>query len=446
MEICKVCKKKISECKCTALEKMVGDGFEKVGATVKQSAEELAAELAEVSGKVDANTEAIGAVGERVTALEGAASAGEGEGGEEATAAEGEKGKKAEGRKAGPVIFAKSKLTPAEEIRLEARSARMGICKRLAHTVTKGDFGKFLKAAKFNDRAVLKVLSGQTDPEGGHLVPIEHRAVLLEIIEEYGWIRRMSTVIPMGSDEMDIPKSLTETTAAWVAESAQAPEGDPSFANKTLYAKEARSRVVVPNPLLADSSPAIDAILLDQFGRAYAKLEDDAGFNGAGSPPSDPHTGILNDGGITSVVAAGTSLTYDDLVELEEALTGGARKGAGLYVSRKGFSQLRKVKDADGRPLWTDNIQDGTLGSVLGYPVGVVESGIPDNVGGGTDETRFILGNLQHVMFGDRERFEVRVSEHVRFEENQTVFMGTERVAITVGNPEGYAVLTGIEA
>lgn len=441
---CKACGKETSECKCTALEKQVAEGFEKVGGTIKQTTEELAAEIAEVGGKVDANTEAIGAIGERVTALEGTAS--EEDADDDDKSGDDNKSKKPPARKAAPVIFSKSTLTPAEEVRLETRFARKSTCERLAHTVTKGNFGKFLKAAKFNDRAVLKVLAGQTDPEGGYLVPQEHRAVLLEIIEEYGWIRRQSTVIPMGSDEMDVPKSLTETTAAWVAESAQASEGDPSFANKTLFAKEARSRVVVPNPLLADSSPAIDAILLNQFGRAYAKLEDDAGFNGAGSPPADPHTGILNDGGVTLVVAAGTTLTYDDLVELEEALTGGARRGAWLYVSRKGFSQLRRVKDANGRPLWTDNIQDGTLGSILGYPVGVVESGIPDNVGSGTDETRLILGNLEHVMFGDRERFEVRVSEHVRFEENQTVFMGTERVAITVGNPEGYSVLTGIEA
>ena len=440
---CKHCGKSESECKCTALEKQVADGFEKIGGTVKQTTEELAAQISEVDGKVDANTTAIDAVGERVTTLEGAASS---EPEEPSGDPEPPKGITPPARKAAPTIFAATKLTPAEELRLDARYARKGICERMAYTVTKGSFGKFLMKTRNMPAVVEKVLAGQTDSAGGHLVPAEHRAALLEIIEEFGWIRRQSTNVPMGSDEMDMPKSLTETTAAWVAENATAPEGDPSFSNKQLIAKEARSRVVVPNALLADSSPAIDGILLEQFGRAYAKLEDDAGFNGAGSPPADPHTGILQDGGITSVAAGGTTLTYDDLVALEEALTGGARRGAWLYVSRKGFSQLRKVKDANGRPLWTDNIQDGTLGSVLGYPVAVVESGIPDNVGGGTDETRFILGNLAHVFFGDRERFEVRTSEHVRFEENQTVFMGTERVAITVGNPEGYAVLTGIVA
>jgi len=431
MDKCKNCGKQEKECTCSAVEKQIAEGFESANRTVKQSAEELAAQIAEVDGKVTANTEAIGALGERVTALEGTASA------DDDPDADPDKKTDPPKRKARPTIFAPSKIVDINE----ARAARMGICKRLAHTVTKGSFGKFLIKA-----ATEKVLAGQTDSAGGHLVPQEHRAVLLEIIEEYGWIRRQSTIVPMGSDEMDMPKSLTETTAAWVAENAKAPEGDPSFSNKQLIAKEARSRVVVPNALLADSSPAIDAILLDQFGRAYAKLEDDAGFNGQGSPPSDPHTGILADGGTTSVAAVGTTLAYDDLVELEEALTGGARKGAWLYVSRKGFSQLRKVKDAQGRPLWTDNIQDGTLGSVLGYPVAVVESGIPDNLGTGTDETRFVLGNVQHVMFGDREMFAVRTSEHVRFEENQTVFMGTERVAITVGNPEGFAILTGIIA
>jgi HK97 family phage major capsid protein len=419
----------------------VAGGFEKVGATVKQTAEELSAQIAEVDGKVDANTEAIGALGERVTALEGTASADDETDADDDKSGDDDKKKNPPKRKAAPTIFTASKVIDISE----AKAARMSVAKRLAHTVTKGSFGKFLINAA-REGALGKTLSGQTDAAGGHLVPQEHRAVLLEIIEEYGWIRRQSTIVPMKSDEMDMPKSLTETTAAWVAESATAPEGDPSFANKKLYAKEARSRVVVPNPLLADSSPAIDAILLDQFGRAYAKLEDDAGFNGQGSGDSDPHTGILADTGIVSVAAAGTTLAYDDLVETEEALTGGARKGAWFYVSRKGFSHLRKVKDAQGRPLWTDNIQDGTLGMVLGYPVAVVESGIPNNVGAGMDETRFILGNVQHVMFGDREMFEVRVSEHVRFEENQTVFMGTERVAITVGNPEGFAELTGIIA
>lgn len=441
---CKHCGKPEGDCKCTALEKQVAEGFEKVGGTVKQTAEELSAEIAEVDGKVTANTEAIGAIGERVTTLEGTAS--EEDADDDDDKAGDDKSKAPPVRKAAPVIFTATKITPMEEARLESRFARKGLCERLAHTVTKGSFGKFLVKTRNMSTPVEKVLAGQTDSAGGHLVPAEHRAVLLEIIEEFGWIRRQSTIVPMGSDEMDMPKSLTETSAAWVAENATAPEGDPTFSNKQLFAKEARSRVVVPNALLADSSPAIDSILLAQFGRAYAKLEDDAGFNGQGAPPADPHTGILADGGITSVAAAGTTLAYDDLVELEEALTGGARRGAWLYVSRKGFSQLRKVKDANGRPLWTDNIQDGTLGSVLGYPVAVVESGIPDNVGGGTDETRFILGNLAHVFFGDREMFAVRTSEHVRFEENQTVFMGTERVAITVGNPEGYAVLTGILA
>lgn len=432
---CKHCGKPEGECTCTALEKQVAEGFAKIGDTVKQTTEELSAQLAEVDGKVTANTEAIGALGERVTALEGTAAA-------EPTGEEPPKGGKVQERKAAPTIFAPTKRDDITEARL----ARMSISKRLAHTVTKGDFGKFLKAAKSNDTAVLKALAGQTDSAGGHLIPPEHRAALLEIIEEHGHIRRGATIVPMKGDEMDMPKSLTEATAAWVAESDTAPDGDPSFSNKQLLAKEARSKVIVPNPLLADSSPAIDAILLDQFGRAYAKLEDDAGFNGAGSGASDPHTGILNDGGIVSVAAAGTTLAYDDTVELEEALTGGARKGAKLYVSRKGQSQLRKIKDSTGRPLWTDNIQEGSLGSILGYPVVVVESGIPDNVGAGTDETRFILGNLAHVFFGDRERFEVRVSEHVRFEENQTVFMATQRTAITVGNPEGFAVLTGIIA
>jgi HK97 family phage major capsid protein len=235
-------------------------------------------------------------------------------------------------------------------------------------------------------------------------------------------------------------------TASWVAEAAAAPDADPAFAQKQLTAKEGRFKTIISNALLEDSSPAIDAILLDLFGEAWAKMEDEAVFNGAGTGDSDPFTGILNDTDVNSVAAAGTTLAYDDLVALEAALTGGARRNAWIYVSRKGFKHLRLIKDSNGQPLWTDNIQDGTLGMVLGYPVAVLEAGIPDNLGAGTDETVFILGSLKNVYVGDRAAFSVKSSEHVRFENDQTVIMGRVREAITVVNPEGFAKLTGVVA
>jgi HK97 family phage major capsid protein len=432
------------------LHKQVQDalkpGFDEVKGVIKQTTEELSDRLGKVEEKITTHTEEIQALNERVSTLESLPDDGQG-----SSAKAGEQGKASKTqRRAAPsrehkaslVVFSKANQTASEDGLLERKS----LARRLAYRETKGDFSRFVKALREGDSMAVKALGGVTDTAGGFLVPTEHLAVLARIVEEYGWGRRLATVVPMASDTLNVPKLSTAVTASWVAEAAAAPDADPAFAQKQLTAKEGRFKTIVSNALLEDSSPAIDAILLDLFGEAWAKMEDEAVFNGAGSGDSDPFTGILNDTDVNSVAAAGTTLAYDDLVALEAALTGGARRNAWIYVSRKGFKHLRLIKDSNGQPLWTDNIQDGTLGMVLGYPVAVLEAGIPDNLGAGTDETVFILGSLKNVYVGDRAAFSVKSSEHVRFENDQTVIMGRVREAITVVNPEGFAKLTGVVA
>ncbi len=418
------------------LKEQLEKGFSDVKATVKQTAEELAGRIDGVEAAVTANTESITAISGRVDALEGGGDETPPEGGEaEASATIAQ-------AKASMMVFTKQ-VRDANTIR---RLERKSLCDRLAHSVTKGDFCKFLRYAKDRNGVEVKALGGTPDASGGFLVPTEHRDAILEIIEEFGWARRLGQVVPMTSEKMDIPKVGTAVTGSWVDEGVIAPDADPVFAQVTLTAEEARFKSVVSNALLQDSVPAVDSILLDQFGRAQAKLEDDAAFNGQASGASDPHEGILKDATVNVVVSGGVNLAYDDIVELEAALTGGARIGAWIYVSRKGFRHLRLLKDSQGRPLWTDNIQDGTLGSIFGYPVAILESGIPDNLGVGLDETAFILGNMQNLIIGDRLIFSVRSSDQVRFENAQTVFMADSRIAIEVALGNGFAKLTGIVA
>ncbi len=421
-------------------------GFDEVKDIIKQTTEELSGRLGKVEEKIVTHTEEIQTLTERVSTLEDLPDGSQG-----SSAGAGEYGKASNMQrrtapsrehKASLVVFSKANQTASEEGLLERKS----LARRLAYRETKGDFSRFVKALREGDSMAVKALGGVTDAAGGFLVPTEHLDVLTRIVEEYGWGRRLATIVPMANDTLNVPKLSTAVTASWVAEAAAAPDADPAFAQKQLTAKEGRFKTIISNALLEDSSPAIDAILLDLFGEAWAKMEDEAVFNGAGTGDSDPFTGVLNDTDVNSVVAAGTTLAYDDLVALEAALTGGARRNAWIYVSRKGFKHLRLIKDTSGQPLWTDNIQDGTLGMVLGYPVAVLEAGIPDNLGSGTDETVFILGSLKNVYVGDRAAFSVKSSEHVRFENDQTVIMGRVREAITVVNPEGFAKLTGVEA
>lgn len=354
--------------------------------------------------------------------------------------------------KARMVAFTKTTRTPAEELAEAKASDRRNLVKTISEKVTKGDFTRWLKARRDGDIETLKALQEGTDSEGGYLVPPEHyTGAIAEIAETYGIALPNVTQIPMGRETMDVPTLDTVSTAAWVAEEAEAVDADPAFGNAVLTAAKLWYRSRVSNELLEDSIPAVDAIILDQFARARAKKIDDAVFNGAGSGASDPHTGILNVAGTSTQAAAATTLAYGDLTEMEAALTPGALMGAGFWVNTKGRKQLRNLTDDNGLPIWQQalGLVTGTApGTAMGYPVGVTAStdAIPNNLGAGTNETVVILGNLAHVYMGVRTGFEIKVSDQVRFEFDQTVFAARERVAITVVNPAGFNILTGIVA
>lgn len=319
---------------------------------------------------------------------------------------------------------------------------------KAAREVTRGSFQRMLKAILEKDHATIKTLVGGTDSAGGFLVPVEHMDVIAEISEQYGVARSTgANVIPMASDEMNVPKLLTDVSASWSAENATTGESDAAFSQKKLLAKRMRLWTEVTKELLMDSSPKIEAYLLKIFARAIAKKEDEAVFNGTGSGASNPHTGILNVAGTSTQASAGSTLTYTDLTALESKLTGGQLMGARLYATGKGIKHLRNLRDSQNMPILVNAIAVEGLTSLWNtYPVVRVEAGIPDNLGSGADETRYILGNMEHVWIGEREPLAISSSEEFKFTSDVIVVKATLREGITVVNPEGFAILTGIVA
>jgi HK97 family phage major capsid protein len=79
----------------------------------------------------------------------------------------------------------------------------------------------------------------------------------------------------------------------------------------------------------------------------------------------------------SSAVTGGTGVagapTYENIVDLVYALDGQARllPGVGFITAKSGLAALRKIKDGDGRYIWTEggNAAQNQPASLLGYPV-----------------------------------------------------------------------------
>jgi HK97 family phage major capsid protein/HK97 family phage prohead protease len=290
-------------------------------------------------------------------------------------------------------------------------------------------FAETLRALRDGDAPRAKALGGQMDAAGGYLVPLEHLGELARVAERHGLLRRLGTRLPMASDSLAVPRLGSGVTASWVSEGQTAPETEPVFENVVLAAREARFRTVVSNALLEDADPRVGDILTALFGEAIARAEDEQAFAGTGAP----FTGLLSAPGVAQLDKAGAALDLDDLIDLEMGIPAGAREDAAYFVPSLLLQQFKRFKDSAGQPLWMPAAGEQPQ-TINGYPVFVTET-IP--VAGG--QTSIVFGNLRYLYLGERSPFAVKASEHVRFESDQTVFVGRERVAIAVVVPEAFA-------
>ncbi|HXK44768.1 MAG TPA: phage major capsid protein, partial [bacterium] len=69
-------------------------------------------------------------------------------------------------------------------------------------------FIKLTRALLAGDIAEAKVVSGASNATGGYLIPTEVAGTILSIVPQYSVALRYSTIFPMGSKNVNIPKAV----------------------------------------------------------------------------------------------------------------------------------------------------------------------------------------------------------------------------------------------
>jgi HK97 family phage major capsid protein len=242
-----------------------------------------------------------------------------------------------------------------------------------------------------------------------------------------GPMLQVSDVINTASGEqLTIPTLTAYSTATIKVAGSAIADSTPTFSSIVLGAYKYSFLVPVANELLTDAGFDISALIAEQAGNAIG-FGINAGLT-VGTGTVEP-TGIFTTGAsaVTGGTGVGGAPTYENLVDVLYALDGQARllPGVGWLMNKTGLATVRKIKDGDGRFIWSaGSMAAGQPDELLGYPV--FENPAAVNVGTGAFSIG--LGHLPSYKARLAGGIQVAQSGDYAFDKDVTTFRVTARV------------------
>jgi HK97 family phage major capsid protein len=272
----------------------------------------------------------------------------------------------------------------------------------------------------------LRTYSPMTDGvEGAFIAPVGFQNALVDALKAFGGMRKVaSTITTATGNDLKWPTANdTGTVGERLAENSQVSQANPTFASVTLKAYTYSTKMVnVSNQLLQDSAIDIEGYLTKAFAKRLGRITNSDFTVGLGSGSSQPN------GIVTAATAGPTSQTtllvsYDDLVELEHSVDPDYRQGAKFMFNDAVLKQIKKLKDAQGHPLWVSGVASKEPDTILGYQY-VINQDMP---AAASTQPLALFGALDNYLIRDvKELAVLRLNE--RFAEFfQTAFIGFAR-------------------
>lgn len=279
-------------------------------------------------------------------------------------------------------------------------------------------------------------LSSVKPSDGGFLVPEILRADLLRLALERAVVRSRARVIPMDSLTVSFP-TVDQTSNVssvfggvigyWTEEGATLQESQPRFGRVKLEAHKLVLYTEVPDELLRDSQPSMEAFISDIFPEALAWYEDVAFFIGGGV--GEP-LGFLNAPATISVTrsttVAGSNVEWVDIANMYSRMLPQSLDRAVWIVSPEVLPSLLTMElPGNVAPVMinTNGGQGAPVMNMLGAPIIVSEKARQVGTAG---DINFV--DFGFYLIGDRQAMTAKQSEDYKFQNDVTAFKITERL------------------
>lgn len=270
----------------------------------------------------------------------------------------------------------------------------------------------------FSNRSEERALSATTGTAGGYTVPQGFYDQLQEAKKWYGGILNCCNVFSTDQgNPLPIPTmNDTSNLGEIIAENTAASNQDISFGQVMLNAYKYSSKIVlVPIELLQDSAFDVEGYLARKLGERIGRIQNQHFTVGTGTAqPQGIVTGATL--GKTGATGQTTSITYDDLIDLEHSVDIAYRDNAMYMMHDQTLKALKKLKDGYGRPLWLPGLAYKEADTINGFKY-QVNNDIPQ-----------MAANAKSLLFGDCMNYWVRNVKAVQVIRFNEKFMDSGQV------------------
>lgn len=281
-----------------------------------------------------------------------------------------------------------------------------------------------------------KALSTAVNAEGGYLVDPQTADMIQGVLRSTASIRSIANVVNVMATSYDVLIDHTEMGAGWGTEAGPVAEtSTPQIERISIALHELSALPKASQRLLDDSAFDIETWLSDRIASKFARSEAAAFIAGDGL---DKPMGFLShpaiddnlwSWGTMGYIPTGTAGDFDAtnpsdaIVDLVYALDADYRANGTFVMNSKTAGAVRKMKDADGRFLWSDGLSAGEPARLLGYPVLIAED-MPDI---GADAYAIAFGDFR-AGYTVAERPDLRILRDPFSAKPHVLFYATKRV------------------
>lgn len=281
-----------------------------------------------------------------------------------------------------------------------------------------------------------KALNTQVNADGGFLVDPETSDRIRGVLKSTASVRAIANVVQVEATSFDVLVDHTDLGSGWATETGTLSEtGTPQIDRISIPLHELSAMPKASQRLLDDSAFDVEGWLAERIADKFARAESQAFVSGDGI---DKPTGFLSHTAVDNGLWTWGSLGYvptgadgdfaptnasDSIIDLVYALDAEYRANATFVMNSKTAGAVRKMKDADGRFLWSDGLAAGEPARLMGYPV-LISEDMPD-----------IASGAYAVAFGDfhngytvAERPDMRVLRDPFSAKPHVLFYASKRV------------------
>jgi HK97 family phage major capsid protein len=282
-------------------------------------------------------------------------------------------------------------------------------------------------------------MKSMTTGSTGVMLPVAYQAEWIDNIRAQMVLNASGmTTVTMTESTVRSSRILTDPTAGWRAEGGALTASDPTFELQNLVAKSVYVRTKATAELVQDS-PDWGAQLMGVMGLALATEIDRAGLLGTGA--ANQPRGIHNTPGINAYAYSGSADTYDPLIiGLQKCLEANVpleRCEGNAIMSPRSWAGWASLRTADG--VYMDRPQ--ALEKMVFRPT----TAIPNNLGGGEDESLVLQGDFSQLVMGVRQDAFVESLKLQTYADNMLLeFVGTARIDFLVRRPTSFTEITGV--